>query len=136
MATVKLGRLSTTELVKLRQQIDRRIKEAMNALETQLEEMRSAIEAGGGNGSPRSGRRPGRPAASKGRKGQRQLRPTGLPYRALTVIKGSSGPIAVSDIRSKLKLPEKKAAQLGVTLGNLKKRGEIKSAGRGLYASA
>jgi hypothetical protein len=135
MATIKIGELSTAELVKLRNQIDTRIKAAVSDLENQLAEMRAAID-GGSNGAVRRGRKPGRPAGSTGGKGQRQLRPTGLPYRALTVIKGSSGPIAVSDIRSKLKLPEKKAAQLGVTLGNLKKRGEIKSAGRGMYAAA
>lgn len=133
-ATIKIGRLSTAELVKLRKQIDTRLRNSVSELEAQLHAMRRAI-AEGSNGSVRRGRR-SRPGSAKGGNGQRALRPTGLPYRALTVIKGSSSPVQVADIASKLKLNAKKKAQLNVALMGLKKRGDIASAGRGLYKSA
>lgn len=130
MAKMNISRLDVRDLVAMREKIDSRIQGLMSDLEDQLESMRAAV---GGNsvGNGRKGRKAGRPAASGGRKGQRALRATGLPYRALTAIQG--GATTISDITAKLKLNDKKKPQLSVALMSLKKRGDIVSTGRGTY---
>jgi hypothetical protein len=133
MPTIKIAKLTTNELISLRHQIDARLREAVSVLESELEEMRTTIGAvQNGTAFPRRSRR-SRGSHGGSRKG---TRPDSLPGRILAIVSRASGPVAVADIKVRLKLPKSKMNQVGVAFSALKKRGEIKSAGRGMYRAA
>jgi hypothetical protein len=133
MPTIKIAKLTTSELIRLRHQIDARLREAVSDLESELQEMRTTIgTALNGTASPGRFRR-SRRGRGGGRKG---TRPDSLPGRILAIVSRASGPVAVADIKVRLKLPKSKMNQVGVAFSALKKRGEIKSAGRGMYRAA
>lgn len=133
-------------LLSMHEKMSKEVKDAIEVVaekEAVLVRLRSAMKSAAhkegiaeifGMGSVIGNARTGSGLGNLG-KGTAGLRATGLPFRVLNVVKGSSGPISLTDIKAKMKLG-KKENQLSIALGNLKKRGIIVSTGRGMYAKA
>jgi hypothetical protein len=127
---VQFKKLEDAHLAALKSDVEMELLKRIREAEENLGRMRQLAGLEPSNGMTRRRGSRVKPVGAGG------TRPGSLPGKILAMVAEASGPISVADIKTRLKLPKSKMNQVGVAFSSLKKRGEIKSAGRGIYQTA